>query len=184
MERSFSPIRQKENGPYEEDGGEMNNKALLEKLEKHIIQAVSDSMEMVFIDAEPMGEYLDYSESIDWMNMDALYAEILIFYPFSGELRLIMPRTLVITMAENVYAMEEEPSEQILNDLIAETLNVIAGRLLAELLPPTERFKFGLPELGEESFLQTDTFSLAVDFDAEGVPLWLVACGEGFLETL
>ncbi|MBF0287600.1 MAG: chemotaxis protein CheX [SAR324 cluster bacterium] len=160
----------------------MNNAELREKLKTHIINAVSESMEMFFVDAEHMGEYLDYSEGIDWINMDALYAEILIFFPFSGELRLIMPRQLVVTMAENVYSMEEEPSEQILDDLIAETLNVIAGRLLASMLPPSERFKFGLPELGEDSFLETDAFSEAVDFDAEGIPLWVVACGEGFLE--
>jgi len=26
-----------------------------------------------------------------------------------------------------------------------------------------------------------DNFSIAVDFDAEGLPFWLVAMGEGFL---
>jgi len=30
----------------------------------------------------------------------------------------------------------------------------------------------------------TDAFSVAIDFEAEGYPLWLVACGNGFLQPL
>lgn len=124
-----------------------------------------------------------FTENIDWVNHTSLYTAILILHPFAGELRLIMPRPLAMNMAQNIYAMEEEPSEEILNDLVAETINVIAGRLMSHILGPDEKFKIGLPETGEESFLQTDAFKMAIDFDAEGLPLWLIACGEGFLHA-
>lgn len=156
-------------------------KQRLAEIKFQIINVVNEVMEMHFIDVEEADSQENYSENIDWLNLTTLYTAILILHPFPGELRLIVPRELAISMAQNIYVMEEEPSEQILDDLVAEMINVIAGRLMAQILRPHEKFKIGLPETGEDSFIQADTFSLAIDFNAEGLPLWLIACGEGFL---
>ncbi len=159
-------------------------KQRLEQVKAHIIEAVNETMEMYFMDVEHMGAHHDYAETVDWLSMHALYAEILILHPFPAALRLIIPQKLATQMAQNIYALEEEPSKQLVYDLVAETINVIAGRLMASILPPHEKFKIGIPELSETSFLQAETFSIAIDFDAEGFPLWLIACGEGFLQPL
>lgn len=153
---------------------------LLENLKEKITSVVDEVMEMTFIDAEPMKE--GQTESVDWLNMKALYADILIQYPFPAEVRLIMPYDLVTKMAKNIYVTKEIADVSILEDLIGETLNMIAGRLMASLLIPEEKFRLSVPELGEDSFLDTDAFSFAMDFDAEGFPFWVVACGEGFVD--
>ncbi len=154
-----------------------------EALRQHIIDSVTEAFEMAFIDVEPIEDQANFLEKVDWLNVNALYTAILIDKPFPAELRLITPRPLAIMMAQNMYVMDESGiEEQMLNDMVAEMLNVIAGRLMAAILPPNTSFHLGLPELGEESFLQADVFSIAVDFDAEEHPLWLVALGEGFLQ--
>lgn len=153
---------------------------ILKDLKQAIVTVVVGVMDACFIDVELLNP--EQTETIDWLNMTALYADILIETPFPAEVRLIMPNALVSYMAKNLYSLEKEPESAILDDLIGETLNIVAGRLMAILVPPDESFSIGLPELGEDSFLDTDTFSFAVDFNAEDYPFWVVVCGQGFID--
>ena len=91
--------------------------------------------------------------------------------------------TIVEIIAENVYIMEKQDlSDEILNDIISEMINIIAGSLMRLWTPPSQIFQLGLPTVGQESFLQIDINKDSLEFDMEGNPFWLVMRGEVFTE--
>jgi CheY-specific phosphatase CheX len=144
-----------------------------------IVQVIQSSLEEIgFMEILPVEEQSPYDESIDRYR-----ADILIEDPHAGEIQLIMPRTVLEIIAENVYTMEkQEISDEILNDIISEMINIIAGSLMRLWTPPSQIFKLGLPSVGQEAFLQIDITKDSLEFDMEGSPFWLVMRGEVFME--
>lgn len=72
---------------------------------------------------------------------------LLVHDPVQGEFRLLMADGLLKKLAALVYgSVMPVIDEQLENDFLAELLNTIAGRLLAELLPPEQSFQLGLPQ--------------------------------------
>ncbi len=144
-----------------------------------IVQVIQSSLEEIgFMEILPVQEQSPYDESIDRYR-----ADILIEDPHAGEIQLIMPRTVLEIIAENVYTMEkQELSDETLNDIISEMINIIAGSLMRLWTPPSQVFHLGLPSVGQEAFLQVDISKDSLEFDMEGSPFWLVMRGEVFME--
>jgi CheY-specific phosphatase CheX len=110
-----------------------------------------------------------------------LRAEILVNAPFAGEIRIIIPVSLAIRFASNLFTLkEEEISEEILNDVIGELINIIAGGLMKEITPSDKKFELGIPQIGPDVFIGAIASSFDIEFDVEGSPFWLVLMGEGF----
>lgn len=106
---------------------------------------------------------------------------LLIHDPVQGELRLRMPRELVALITANVYSLElEELTDQMLNDNLAELINIIAGRFMGELLTDGSPFRLGLPELDPEEIDRSSPFrewtyntnNLEFSITAIGQSLW------------
>ncbi|MCK5436732.1 MAG: response regulator [Desulfobulbaceae bacterium] len=110
---------------------------------------------------------------------DMLKASILVHDPFQGELRLVMPRKLTATIAETLYQPgDQQDIDNLLFDVVAELLNTIAGRVLAEIVSHERTFRIGLPETGIESFEETDVPLVRCDFETEGHSFSLMVCSE------
>jgi len=76
---------------------------------------------------------------------------------------------LLYQLAENMYAMErEELDDQLINDLLAEILNTIAGLFMTAVLPSDTKFVLGLPKLSEEI---VDGSELVFNYIAEDCPI-------------
>ena len=78
-------------------------------------------------------------------------------------------------LAEEAYGeIDEEPSLEEMQDLVAEILNTLAGRFLDELTPSGEKFQLGLPTKGQGELPQ---------FDDEITSI-LFSVGEHYLNTI
>jgi len=144
-----------------------------------IVQVVQSSLEEIgFMEILPVQEQSPYDESLYRYRADILIEE-----PHAGEIQLVMPKTVLETIAENVYIIEKEGvTEDTLNDIMSEMINIIAGSLMRLWTPPSQIFKLGLPAVGQEAFLKIDITKDSLEFDMEGSPFWLVMRGEVFME--
>jgi hypothetical protein len=144
-----------------------------------IVQVVQSSLEDIgFMEILPVEQQSPYDE-----DLERYRADILIEEPHAGEIQLIMPKTVLETIAENVYSIEkQEVSEDTLNDILSEMINIIAGSLMRLWTPPSQIFELGLPSVGQESFLQIDISKDSLEFDMEGSPFWIVMRGDVFME--
>lgn len=146
-------------------------------LKEIIADAVSQTIEsMAFVDISLSSTKTPYDE-----HLVRLRVEILINAPFPGEIRLVLPVSLAVSFAKNMYNLDEkEVSEEILNDVLGEIINIVAGRIMADILPEDQTFQLGLPQVGQDVFLETEAASLDLEFDAEGFPFWVIMFGDGF----
>ncbi|MBT4525535.1 MAG: hypothetical protein HOC24_03175 [Deltaproteobacteria bacterium] len=169
------------------------------KIEHHLrektINAVTDTLEKIaFIEIIPSKLMSPYDESLE-----RLKAEILINAPFSGKLRLVLSRTLAKQLVLNTYPTEKielregrfifEDTNQInipddiLDDVLGEIVNIVAGKLMRGLIPEDQSYEIGLPEIGADTYLKYTGASLCIEFFAEGHPFWLVLFGDGFINS-
>ncbi len=144
-----------------------------------IVQVVQSSLEEIgFMEILPVQDQSPYDESLDRYRADILIKE-----PHAGEIQLVMPKTALETIAENVYIIEKEDvTEDTLNDIMSEMINIIAGSLMRLWTPPSKIFQLGLPAVGQEAFLKIDITKDSLEFDMEGSPFWLIMRGEVFME--
>jgi hypothetical protein len=90
-----------------------------------------------------------------------------------------MPRELAATIAEALYnPTDESDIDKLLFDVLAELLNTIAGRIMAEVVPHEDTFRLGLPETGVGSFAESDLPLVQCVFEVEGDRFSLAACGD------
>jgi CheY-specific phosphatase CheX len=143
-----------------------------------IVQVIQSSLEEIgFMEILPVEEQSPYDESLERYRADILIEE-----PHAGEIQLIMPKTVLEIIAENVYIIEEKDvSDEILNDIISEMINIIAGSLMRLWTSPSQIFQLGLPTVGQEAFLQIDITKDSLEFDMEGHPFWVVMRGDVFM---
>ncbi|HNV69325.1 MAG TPA: hypothetical protein PKO06_06465, partial [Candidatus Ozemobacteraceae bacterium] len=107
---------------------------------------LSETTENLLFEEAVLKEILDtpptFDESWCWAIMDVLD-------PFTGPISLFIPKPLVARFAEGVLAVPaEEISQELLLDGLAETLNTLAGRLVARRLSADESYKLSLPATG------------------------------------
>lgn len=142
-----------------------------------LIEAVGDTIEsMAFMEVLPGEKTTPYDE-----HLVRLRVEILVNAPFPGEIRLVLPKQLAFVFAQNMYSLDESGvTEEIISDVLGEIVNIVAGRLMADILPADQTFQLGLPLIGEDVFLETEASSLAVEFEAEETPFWVILFGDGF----
>jgi len=145
-----------------------------------LVDAVTETIEsMAFVELLPAETITPYDE-----QMVRLRVEILVNEPFPGEIRLVLPKALAVQFARNMYSLEQqEVTDGIISDVLGEIVNIIAGRLMADILPGHQTFKLGLPLVGPDAFLDTEAASQAVEFSAEGAPFWVILFGDGFLSN-
>lgn len=112
------------------------------EIDKAIVLAVTETLEnLAFMEAFPVQEELAPGEL-------EMTAALLLYEPHQGEIRIIFPRRLLVTIAETLGGLADASvSDGPLKDVLAEILNTIAGRFLEELLPKDQTFRIGLPEV-------------------------------------
>ena len=150
-----------------------------EILKDKLVAAVIESVEsMTFTEVILTDKTTPYDE-----HMVRLRVEIRIDEPFPGEIRLITPLSLAVTFAQNMYNLEKtDVSDALLADVLGEIINIIAGRIMGDLLAADKTFRLNIPETGPDVFIETEASSFTAEFDAEGVPFWMILFGEGFAE--
>jgi len=146
-------------------------------LQEALINAVSETLEgMAFIEVLKAESKTPYDE-----RMARLRVAILINSPFPGEICLVLPVSLAALLVQNMYNIEEKDlKDELQSDALGEILNVIAGRLMSAIMPVDQSCQLGLPEIGNDVFLQTDLASRSIEFRAEENPFWILLVGDTF----
>ena len=151
------------------------------KLRNFLESAVIETIEsMAFVEIVPTINKTPYDE-----HLVRLRVEILVNAPFPGEIRLVLPISLAMIFAQNMHNLDERQiTDELIHDVLGEIINIVAGRLMADIIPSNQTFQLGLPQIGPDAFLETDAASLSVEFDAEDSPFWIILFGDGFQQSI
>jgi CheY-specific phosphatase CheX len=143
-------------------------------LYKAMFDAVRRTFEnMAFVEVSEQTEEVDQQ-----VPTEAVWVSILINDPVQGEVRLAIPKTLLVEMTANMFGIEAaEVKEEQTRDIIAESLNTLAGLFMTNLLPDDQTYQLGLPEHGEGAIPEIEEGSIVWNLQIEGAPLLLVASG-------
>jgi CheY-specific phosphatase CheX len=154
--------------------------AKMDRCDQAMHHSVVDTLEnMVFMEVTPEEGLASPPISADRMTVS-----LLIHDPVQGELRLSMPRSLTRKMTEAMYCLSaEELTEQMLNDNLAEIINIIAGRFMNEILDDGQTFRLGLPELEPTDIIDPGMETREWKFSSDGDEFTLVAIGKELLCT-
>lgn len=114
--------------------------------EATVVAVLSETTENLLFEEAVLKEILDapptFDDSFCWAIMEVLD-------PITGPISLFVPQPLVVRFAEGVLSLPaEDISQEMLMDGLAETLNTLAGRLVARCLRPDESYKLSLPATG------------------------------------
>jgi len=126
-------------------------------LQGKITSVLAETLEnMAFLDVDESS--LDELEELEGKRLSVT---LMVVKPILLEMRLEMDEELLIQVVETVYTMDrDEITEQQVEDLLAEFLNTLAGRFMAEVLPEDQTFALNLPEINkDEDFSETDSHS-------------------------
>ncbi|MFH7319963.1 hypothetical protein ACHHRT_05025 [Desulfurivibrio sp. D14AmB] len=97
--------------------------------------------------------------------------------PTGGQFSLLIDRGLLTSLTRLVYALpDEEITPAMADDLLAELLNTIAGRFLAEVLPPEQGFSLGIPRIEPGPGPAPPCPALRWDLTVDNLPFTLLFC--------
>jgi len=110
-----------------------------------MIKAVAETMEnMAF-------EQVEEAEpgTLTISGNDILWASLSVIKPSSAEVGIELSGDYARAATEALFGFSDEgPAENIVHDALAEMLNTIAGRFMAQLTPAQQEFELGLPQVG------------------------------------
>jgi len=150
-------------------------------LKKTAYTAMLDAVRLTFENMAFVEVTEQFIEAPLDVPLDSAWASILIHDPILGELFLILPQNLLTSMAADMFGIEiAEITELQRRDIIAETLNTVAGLFMNNLLPAEQAYRLGLPEHGSGPHPEMDKEALVWNLQIEGIPLRVVANGNGF----
>ncbi|OHB25685.1 MAG: hypothetical protein A2X84_03385 [Desulfuromonadaceae bacterium GWC2_58_13] len=140
--------------------------------------SVVDTLEkMVFMEITPVEVRATPLAAADWKTVS-----LLIHDPVQGEVRLSMPRSLISKITETMYNLSaEEITEQMLDDNLAEIINIIAGRFMNEILDDGQAFRLGLPELEPADPIDPSMESREWTFSSDADEFTVVTIGNDLL---
>lgn len=99
-----------------------------------MLEAVRTTMEEMF--------FLEVGEpNFQW-------ARVAVEKPFEGAVTLAFPTPLIQDVASGLMPEESNPSEQMLQDMLAELVNTVAGRLMSSVVSKETTFTLRVPETG------------------------------------
>jgi len=156
----------------------MNAPSLETVYQEDITQVIQEIFEMsAFMDVQLSSEDRPYDNSIE-----RLRADILIFEPLPGEIRLILPRQLLCEITKNINGIQQMPGEESQIDVLSELINVIAGRVIKFFIRNGEAFGMGFPRTGiYDVFLKTEGSVVNMQFNVEDRHyFWVVLAGQLF----
>jgi CheY-specific phosphatase CheX len=133
-----------------------------------IRSAVADTFEkMAFIEALPAEE--GSTGLAD--GAEVCQASIEVPRPVKWVIELRMPAELAREVASSAFGSMDEMSPEVVNDSVAELLNVLAGTILRLHYPNMEIFELGLPAISSAAG-PVQSGALATEhFDLSGSPL-------------
>lgn len=137
-------------------------------LEEKVMGVLEETLEnMAFLSVEETD-----AQFVKEFEGERLNVSLLITKPTLFEMRLEMPHELLVQIVETVYTIDQdEITTQLIDDLLAEILNTLAGRFMTEILPTDQTFDLSLPEVTNEVDESAEATRFTFYYMAEDYPL-------------
>jgi CheY-specific phosphatase CheX len=126
-----------------------------------IVNAVTETMEnMAFEQVE------ESVEATATPAGDLIWASMPVIRPSKAEISIELSNDYAKAVTEALFGfMENGPDDNIVRDALAEMLNTIGGRFMAQLTPAKQEFELGLPTVGAGKSKVSPNDSAAVNFN-------------------
>ncbi|MDD2557231.1 MAG: chemotaxis protein CheX [Desulfuromonadaceae bacterium] len=134
-----------------------------------LAKVIDETLEnMAFISTE---EVDTEQAPLELENMRAVC--LLITAPVVMEIRLGMAEELLHQIVETMYTIDaDDITQEQIADVLAETLNTLAGCLMTELLPADQAFSLSLPEAVTDDLSTADDNTIfATQYMADDLPI-------------
>lgn len=145
---------------------------------KKIIPALENAVRVSFENLL----FIDFDKAVETkkphFNDSDLVTFIEIHQPFGGSIHLIIAHNHILEMVKSI-SQEEEGSNALgllADETMAEMCNIIAGRFMADMVPPDKEFYFSLPrctkiqKLEKAQDVNQNTF--AIEFKYQERPIY------------
>jgi len=109
-----------------------------------MVNAVTETMENMAFEQveEATDENVVQSGNVIWASLPVIR-------PSAAEISIELSNDYAKAVTEALFGFSENgPDETIVNDALAEMLNTIGGRFMAQLTPAQQEFELGLPKVG------------------------------------
>ena len=160
-----------------------------EKISREFSQAVMESLEnLAFVEAIPLDADTSLlpEDAAPRPRTNVAWALTPFVRPLVGNIVLLMPPELGQMLTEIMFGAmgDGEIVDDVMLDAIAETSNVIAGRVMNGLIGDNAEFELGLPQRGlgesDEDVPLPDAPSYRLDYAIEGYTFTVVLGGRDF----
>jgi hypothetical protein len=162
------------------------------EMEQAVVDAISSTMEdMAFEQIERISEadaralmdapclrndpndrhIMELSEGLQYLSqsIEQIWAALSLIDPIQGEITIEVPRQYAAQMTEELFGpADEQYSEDLLRDTLAEVLNTMAGLFVKALIPSYQEYSLGLPATGCGDTVPKQTQSQSYYFDLSG----------------
>ena len=125
-----------------------------------MVNAVTETMEnMAF-------EQVEEAPQTSAPTGDLIWASMPVIRPAKAEISLELSNEYAKAVTEALFGfMENGPDENIVRDALAEMLNTIGGRFMAQMTPAKLEFELGLPSVGTGKSKVSTNDAAAVNFN-------------------
>jgi len=138
-------------------------------LSQALHDAVAESLENMF-----------FSEVQD---VEFHWGSVEVVKPISGKVTIAIPKELALEIVHEVFGVERQQiTIDVINDIIAEVANTVAGRLISTLVAPDETFELLVPETGEGKLEAGQTISFINHYEMNGKVYLVMLEGESLLQ--
>jgi len=138
-------------------------------LSQALHDAVAESLENMF-----------FSEVQD---VEFHWGSVEVVKPINGKVTIAFPRELALEIVNEVFGVERQQiTIDVINDIIAEVANTVAGRLISTLVAPSETFELLVPETGEGLLEAGQAISFINHYEMNGKVYLVMLEGESLLQ--
>ncbi len=150
------------------------------RFKEELTSAISKTMEnMTFEDVT----FRSDQEDIKPVDKNKYWAILPIEEPFIGELVLEVPKECGRNLALEVYGeIDVAPSDEAVEDIVAEMLNTLAGSFLNGYVSKDVTFHLGLPQKGQGELPPLNEKSVSVFLNVGEYCLYVSYIGNDFSE--
>lgn len=154
----------------------------LDQIQSSLSAAVSTTMEnMTFEEIE----IADEADEVQIVDSDKMWSTLPLHKPLSGELVVQISHTYGRLLAEEVVGfVDDEISEDAVNDVLAEITNTIAGRFMDALIPENQEFVLGLPQTGTGRFADENGVAAMIPLRIGDHAMQVSIVGQDFVDLL
>lgn len=137
---------------------------------------------------EPKSEEVEINEElpeVQTAQQERIWSNCPLIRPLKGNIVILLENEQAQQISESLFGfIEEERSEEIINDAISEVLNTITGCFMKKLIPPDQKFEIGFPKTGRGEYPIPEQLAAEMYYEIGDYIMKAVVGGSEFLKMI